>query len=146
MTAGTGVSAFSTPSKELVAHAVRELDYADRIVVYAMNSAVGSQETICYSLADVTKTLFKTQWSNLLSSGTKLGLNWVRPEKLVAWVRGPIGDREFADALEQALAGQNCYRDQVMAMEPVFAERLQQYREVWEADEQADAGRGVAAS
>jgi len=129
---------FSEPTLELVNHISRELPYEDRLTAYHTNAATGSQTLICYTMADMVKGLFKTRWNGLLQSGSKASLTWVDMDKLVAWVRDKIGDVELADAMEQAIDKDACYKDQVDALVPVLEERVEQYRQVWEANAPAE--------
>lgn len=125
---------FSVPTPELVEHVSRELPYEDRLTAYLTNAATGSQAVICYTMSDMVRVLFKTRWNGLLNSGSKASLTWIDLGKLTAWVREKIGDTELADAMEQAIDPDACYKDQVDALAPIIEERAEQYREVWEAN------------
>lgn len=128
---------FSEPSEELVTHAVRELDYAERLVVYKMNPAAGNHASDVYNFPSLINNLFGTRWDRLMLEGSKTSLVWVEPEAIANWLREVIGDVELADAIRAAMVGIDDYKGRLDAITPLFRERVAQYRAVLE---HADAG------
>lgn len=141
----TTAEVFSAPSEELVLHATRELEYAERLTVHKMTSGVGNTTTDVYAFPQLVNILFATPWGNLLKDGSKGELIWIDPPRLVAWIADVLGDREFADALSAALEGPDHYKAQMDAMTPLFRERVAQYQDVLRAIEARESAAREAA-
>lgn len=124
-------SRFSLPDAEMVAHAVRELEYDERLTVHKMNPASGNQSLDIYNLPNSLHLLFGTDWNQVSGDGGgRAGITWVDPDVLVAWVRDVIGDTELADAISQTFSEVESHKERMQAILPLFVERVAQYREV----------------
>jgi hypothetical protein len=129
---------FAPPAPELVQHAVRELGWDDRFQVAKMSGTHGNALVDVYNFPDLVNSIFGTRWNELLLDGSKASLVWVDADELVMWLRNVIGDGEFADAVEVAVAKEEGYRDQIDAIVPLFRERVAQYHAVLDEVEQSE--------
>ena len=123
----------SPPSEELVRHATRELDYAERLSVHKMASGLGNTVVDVYNFPQLVDTLFGTRWDRLLAEGSKESLTWVSVDALVVWLRDVAGDVELADAVAAAVAGQEGFKEQIDAT-PLLQERVTQYQAALNVD------------
>jgi hypothetical protein len=133
-TATDNENRFTAPAEELVRHAVRELPFGDRITVTKMSSAAGNADVAVFNFPQLVNTLFGTRWDRLDSIGSRATLTWVDMQTLHRWLRDVIGDAEFADAVQAAVADAGHYKAQLDAITPLFRERVAQYRAVLDAD------------
>lgn len=133
--AETSAQALSVPSEDLVRHAVRPLDWDERLVVTKMSAGPGNTNVDVYSFPDAVNTLFGTRWDRLEVEATKANIIWVDAKKLADWLRDVIGDVEFGDAVEASLDGADHFKAQIEAMFPIFKERVAQYQAVLRADD-----------
>lgn len=130
MTEETIVS-MTPPTLELVEHALRELEWDDRLTLYKMTSSAGNTMSSVYNLPSAVRMLLGTNWdAPLLEPGYKGGLTWVDVADFVRWLRDSVQDAELADAVESRVQGLDSYMAQVNEMRVVFTERMDQYREV----------------
>lgn len=123
-------SVFSTPSKESVQHATRELGYDERFTVYEMSASTGTSAVDVYNFPQLVNALFKTRWDRLVVEGAKEAIVWTDCDELAAWLRDVIGDAELAEAIAAAVADKESYKDRLDAIQPLFRERVAQYRAV----------------
>ena len=93
------------PAGEVVRHAMRELDYAERFTLHTMSAGTGNAVIQVYNFPSLVNTLFGTAWDRLSVEATKAKIVWVDGRTLAAWIRDVLGDLEFADAVEEALEG-----------------------------------------
>jgi len=128
------------PDEAMVRHAIRELDFAERLEVHKMNPATGNESISVYKFPAAVDLIFETRWSQVSpQGGNHAGIAWVDLGRLVAWVRDTIGDTDFADALSASTAGTSAYKAQMDAMRPVFMERIAQYKAVLAAHDTSEA-------
>lgn len=138
MMAAAEESIFTTPTREFVQHATRELGWEERLTVYQMGASTGTTGVDVYNFPRLVGVLFGTQWSRLLTEEVKPTLTWVDFKELVSWLRNVIGDAEFADAVEAAVAKEDGFKDQIDAILPLFRERVAQYHAVLDEVEQGE--------
>jgi hypothetical protein len=129
MTAAT-ISTLTPPSEELVRHATREVEYAERLTLHEMSAGVGNSIKHIYNFPALVNTLFGMSWHRLSEEGTRASIVWVDAEKLASWIRDVLGDVEFGNAVAESLVGADHYKAQIDAMLPVFRERVHQYEAV----------------
>lgn len=139
MTTAEDTKSLSTPSRELVEHATRELGWEERLVIYEMSATAGTSSLNVYNFPKLVSSLFGTRWDLLLVDGSKEALVWVDLNDLIAWLRDVVGDVEFADAIAQAVATEDGFKDQLDSVLPIFRERVAQYRAVIDEIEQESA-------
>lgn len=134
----TETIAFSMPTAELVEHALRELEWAERLPGYSMTPSAGNAQTDLYNLPDAIRFTLGTSWdAPLLSPGHKGAINWVDVNRFAAWLRDVIGDLELADAVYGRVVGLDSYQAQMTELAEVMTERMHQYRDVRLAAQQA---------
>lgn len=137
--------AMMPPTLELVEHALREMEWEDRLGICKMTASAGNSSTHVYNLPSAVRLLFGTNWdAPLLEPGFKGGLTWVDVGQLVTWLRHSVGDAVLADEVESRALGLGSFQEQITEMRVVFTERMDQYRAVRDAAaaEQAEAERG----
>lgn len=122
------------PTLELVEHALRELEWDDRLTLYKMTASAGNTVSTVYNLPSAVRMVLGTNWdAPLLEPGYKGGLTWVDVDDFVRWLRESVQDAELADAVERRVHGLDNYMAQVNEMRAVFTERMDQYRAVRDA-------------
>lgn len=131
---------FAPPSADMVERALRDLDYNDRFVGYAMTASAGNAAKDIYSLRDAVLFLVGTPWNApMLHPGFKGALNWVDVARFAAWLRDVVGDDELAQAVEDVAVGLESYRAQAEAVAALLNERMVQYREAYDVAHASDA-------
>ncbi len=144
MTVDTATAvAFAPPSAELIEHAMRELDYQERLVGYKMTPSAGNAATDLYNLPQAVLFLVGTPWdAPMLSPGFKGALNWVDVARLVAWLRDTVGDADLADAIAEQALELPSYKAQSDVIVSLVSERMLQYQDVTKALRDAEAAAG----
>jgi len=123
----TEAGTFIVPTTEQAERALRELDWSERLTISKMNPATGTENVDVYNLEHAVLHLFGTRWDNLLVDGSKSGIAYVDMERLVAWLHDAIEDGALATAVAERVAAADSYKDQVIAVQPLFHERVAQY-------------------
>lgn len=118
------------PSDELVHHAMRDLDYSERLTGYSASPTVGNQRIELYSFAQAGSFLIGNKWADLLSEGAKGSMNYMDVPIMIDWLREVIGDVDLAEAVERDTADAGNYKAQVEAAGSLFKARFTQYLEV----------------
>lgn len=122
------------PSQELIEHAMRELDYQERLVGYKMTPSAGNSAVDFYNLPMAVLFLVGTPWdAPMLSPGFKGALNWVDVARLVEWLQDTVGDVDLADAIAEQAIGLPSYKAQSEVIVALVTERMLQYQEVTRA-------------
>ncbi len=117
---------FDRPTADEAARALRELEWGEHIVGMRIAAARGNTTAYLYSLEEAA-TFFLDEKSGSASLGTNGAFAWIDTEAFVAWLRDVVGDRAFADVLEDRLAGLDAYNDKVEALRTLFMLRMSQY-------------------
>ena len=123
------------PTYEAVQHALRDLNYAERLVGHAMTASAGNAAKDMYGLRDAVMFLTGNRWdAPMLHPGFKGAMHWVDVKKLVAWLRDVVGDADLAEAISSEADGVEPYMAQSEIITRLVNDRMMQYREVYDAE------------
>ena len=118
------------PSHAMAESMVRELGWDDRLTGHKISPVVGNMPEELYTFADAADFLHLGSGEQMKIHGNRAHIGYIAPEALKAWLVAQFGDRELADAIDEALRlGLNPW----MVMEPireVMQQRLAQIRTV----------------
>ena len=128
-------TALPLPTYEAVQHALRDLNYAERLVGHAMTASAGNAAKDMYGLRDAVMFLTGNRWdAPMLHPGFKGAMHWVDVKKLVAWLRDVVGDADLAEAISSEADGVEPYMAQSEIITRLVNDRMMQYREVYDAE------------
>lgn len=128
---------FPRPTPEQAEHCLRDLTWGEHIVATRMAAARGNSTSYLYSLPEAA-VFFLDGNSGGASLGSSGSFAWVDLDTFVSWIRNTVGDSAFADVLEERLASQDTYNDQIETLRQVLDLRMTQYRPYLPSEDEED--------
>lgn len=118
---------FPMPDPSEAAHALRELEWGDHLVVGRMVPSKGGTDLYLYNLRSAALFLLDEDRANIGKPGDEI-LKLIDIDEFIAWIGDKIGDEALAAALKEECLAEDPYRDQLEQVQRLIALRMVQYK------------------
>lgn len=117
---------FPMPHPSEAAHALRELEWGEHLVVGRMVPSKGGTDLYLYNLHSAALFLLDEDRAHIGKPGDEI-LKLIDVDEFIAWIGDKIGDKALAAAMREECVAQDPYRDQLEQIQRLIALRMVQY-------------------